>query len=103
MYTNGLLGRADRVFAPYSPPEGICLAYSFDQLLDLWIKSRSTLSAAFAGPVAAKPLSMPANDGLWFDDVQRVWPLAPQFRYKHPESPIGLRESGSRTLLFQDR
>ena len=53
-------------------------------------------------PHPAKQITMPAQDGVWLDDDQRILPGAQLACQEHDQSPVAPGEFGMLTLPFEN-
>jgi len=71
-------------------PERIGEGHGADEFCNLAVDGRSTGSTASGLPVpeGAEALSVPANNGLRLNDMERLAPPRPPLREPHPEEAI---------------
>ena len=60
-------------------------------------------SAAFPTPIGSEALAVPSNDGLGFDDYQRIAPVCPHAGKGNPEETIPARQSRTFLVAFEHK
>ena len=97
--------RAELTVNPWRSPQRICGRHvsseGADLLIDQWTAVWPTFRAS--GPSTAKPVAMPAHDGVRLHEHQRNTPVPPASRQGDPKQSVARLEMGSRGRASQGR